>query len=319
MNDLERLIALNMVDGLGSVRVRKLLDHFISLEKVFKAKESDLLQVEGIGYKLATKIPESIKKIDVKKELDLAEKHNVKIVSFLDTSFPENLKNIYDPPVILYIKGEILKEDNLAIAVIGSRLASSYGTEVAYNIGFELASRGITVISGLARGIDSMAHKGALKSGGRTLAVLGSGILNIYPKEHLSLANEISRNGVVLSEFPMRTTPLRRNFPRRNRIVSGLSLGVVVVEAAERSGALITSEIAMEQGRDVFAIPGKIDSITSKGTHQLIKQGAKLVESIEDILEEFNLQMLEKKDSILDKRESLVYTLLSSKVKNAEG
>ena len=319
MNDTERLLILNMVEDLGSVRTQKLLEHFGSLKEVFCAKEDALLRVEDIGHKIAQKMIQSIKDIDIKQELDLIEKHGVKVITFLDDNYPKNLKNIYDPPVILYVKGEILPQDNISVAIVGSRLASFYGMKTAERLSFELASRGITVTSGLARGIDSSAHKGALKAKGRTLAVLGSGILNIYPKEHIKLAEEISERGAVISEFPMRTIPDRGNFPKRNRIISGLSLGVVVVEAAERSGALITSDIAMEQGRDVFSIPGKIDSVTSKGTNKLIKQGAKLAETADDILEELNLEITtelkgyrQNLHPILDKRETLVYNLLSS-------
>jgi len=319
MNDTERLLILNMVEDLGSVRTRKLLEHFGSLSKVFRAKEKELLKVEEIGPKIAPKIIQSIKEIDIKKELDLVKRHNVKVISFLDRDYPKNLKNIYDPPMVLYVKGKILPQDNLNVAIVGSRLASFYGIKTAERLGFELASRGITITSGLARGIDSSAHKGALKAKGRTLAILGSGILNIYPEEHAILADEISKRGAVISEFPMRTIPDRGNFPKRNRIISGLSLGVVVVEAGERSGALITSDIAMEQGREVFSVPGKIDSVTSKGTHKLIKQGAKLAETADDILEELKLEIKtsleENEDRLhpkLDKRETLVYNLLSS-------
>ncbi len=291
MNDLERLLILNMVEDLGSIRTQNLLQHFGSLDKIFQAKQNDLLKVKDIGAKIAPRIIHSIKEIDIKEELNLIKKHNVKVMSFLDKDYPKNLKNIYDPPLVLYVKGEILPQDNVAIAIVGSRLASSYGIETAERLGFELASKGITVTSGLARGIDSSAHKGTLKAKGRTLAVLGSGILNIYPKEHVGLANDISKSGAIVSEFPMKATPEKRNFPKRNRIISGLSLGVVVVEAAERSGALITGDIAIEQGREVFSIPGKVDSVTSKGTHKLIKQGAKLAEGIDDILEELDLEI----------------------------
>lgn len=325
MNDTERLLILNMIEDLGSIRTQKLLEHFGSLDKVFKATGDELKRAEGVGSKIALKIIQSIKDIDIKQELELVERYGVKIVSFLEEGYPENLKNIYDPPVVLYVKGEILSEDDAAIAIVGSRIASFYGITTAERLGYELASRGITIVSGLARGIDSAAHKGALKAKGRTLAILGSGILNIYPEEHRELADEISERGAVISEFPMRTIPDKGNFPKRNRIISGLSLGVVVVEAAQKSGALITSEIAMEEGREVFAVPGKVDSITSKGTNKLIKQGAKLAESADDILEELNPDLLPSslslqnehctiqfKGSGLDKEENIVYNLLSS-------
>lgn len=325
MNDTERLLILNMVEGLGSIRTRNLLRHFTSLSKIFRAGEKELAKVKNIGPILAPKIVRSIKEIDIDKEAGLIKKHNIKVKTFLDKDYPKNLKNIYDPPVVLYVKGEILAQDDLAIAIVGSRLASFYGIKTAERLGFELASRGVTIVSGLARGIDSSAHKGALKREGRTLAVLGSGILNVYPEEHASLADEISKSGALISEFPMMTMPDRGNFPKRNRIISGLSLGVVVVEAGERSGALITSDIAIEQGRDVFAVPGKVDSVNSKGTHKLIKQGAKLAEAADDILEELNLQVtgaLKENEGNrvlkLDKGETLVYNLLTGEPKHID-
>jgi len=236
-----------------------------------------------------------------------------------------SLKNIYDPPVALYVKGEILPEDDIAIAIVGSRKASFYGMQTAERLGYELASRGVTIVSGMARGIDSSAHRGALKANKRTIAVLGSGLANIYPEEHIILAEEISSKGAVISEFAMETIPDRGNFPKRNRIISGLSKGVVVVEAAQKSGALITADCALEQGKEVFAVPGKVDSLTSKGTNGLIKQGAKLAETVEDVLEELNLKNHPHPGSglrpdpgwgwygtKLDKTESIVYNLLSS-------
>lgn len=326
MNDTERLIILNMVEDIGSVRTQALLRNFGSLEKVFSLGADDISGVKEIGPVIGPKVPQAIKDIDLKKEMGLIKRHGVKVITFLDEDYPENLKNIYDPPVVLYVKGDILPEDNLAVAIVGSRLASFYGMQTAEKFGFELASHGITVVSGLARGIDSSSHKGALKAKGRTLAILGSGLANIYPDEHLDLAERISESGAVISEFPMRTIPDRGNFPKRNRVISGLSLGVVCVEAAEKSGALITCDCALEQGREVFAVPGKVDSMTSKGANRLIKQGAKLAQGIEDILEELNLptcgvsnfascqngNLRSCTGNILDKDESLVYTLLSS-------
>ena len=323
MNDAERLLVLNMVEDIGSIRTQSLLKHFGSLDKVFKAGAEEIGRVKEIGPIIGARVPQAIKDIDLKKELDLIKKHGIKIITFLDKDYPENLKNIYDPPVVLYVKGNILPEDKLAVAIVGSRLASFYGLQTAERLGFELASHGITIVSGLARGIDSSAHKGALKAKKRTIAVLGSGLANIYPEEHKDLAERISESGAVISEFPMRTIPDKGNFPKRNRVISGLSLGVVCVEAAERSGALITCDCGLEQGREVFAVPGKVDSMTSKGTNKLIKQGAKLAQGVEDILEELDLSRCvggtaiadaegQVKDNALDKEESLVYTLLSS-------
>lgn len=322
MTNVEQLLILNMIEDLGSVRIRNLLEHFGSLDKIFQAGAKDIERVKKIGPVIAPNVVQSIKDINIKEELKLIKKHKLKVISFLDDDYPKNLKNIYDPPVVLYIKGEILPEDDLGVAIVGSRLASFYGLQQAERLGFELALRGITVTSGLARGIDSSAHKGALKAKGRTLAVLGSGILNIYPEEHAVLADEISKSGAVISEFPMKTIPHRGHFPKRNRIISGLSLGVVVVEAARRSGALITADSAMDQGRDVFALPGKVDSVTSVGTNKLIKQGAKLVASVEDIIEELNLPgKVEAKKILpkLDKTQTLVYNLLSSEPNHIDG
>ncbi len=201
------------------------------------------------------------------------------------------LKEIANPPLVLYVKGkeEILKE--LLLAIVGSRLPSAYGRGMAYDYASQLSLLGIGVVSGLARGIDTAAHQAAVKNKG-TVAVLGSGLLHIYPQENSPLAEEITRNGALVSEFPLKTSPLKDNFPRRNRIISGLCRGVLVIEAALRSGALITARLACEQNREVFALPGKADSDLSKGTHKLIKEGAKLVDSLEDILEELNLQQI---------------------------
>ena len=322
MNDTERLLILNMIEDVGSVRTRCLLEHFGSFGKVFEATEDELKRVKEIGSLIAPKITQGIKEIDLDKELRLIKKHNTKVVTFIDKDYPESLKNIYDLPVVLYVKGEILPEDDIAIAIVGSRKASFYGMQTAERLGYELASRGITIVSGMARGIDSSAHRGALKASKRTIAVLGSGLANIYPEEHIILADEISKKGAVISEFPMRTIPDRGNFPKRNRIISGLSKGVIVVEAAQKSGALITADCALEQGREVFAVPGKVDSVTSRGTNGLIKQGAKLAETVEDVLDELDLcnqfhrvgvtELHLRGVSKLDKIESIVYNLLSS-------
>ncbi|NQS99519.1 MAG: DNA-protecting protein DprA [Candidatus Omnitrophica bacterium] len=212
--------------------------------------------------------------------------NQIETLSIRDKDYPTNLKYIFDPPQTLYIKGRMIPEDNIAIAIVGSRRASSYGLKNAQDLSFQLASKGITIISGLARGVDSAAHRAALQAGGRTIAVLGSGLNKLYPSENKELSEQVAKAGAVISEFPMETPPYRQNFPRRNRIISGLSLGVVVVEAARKSGALITANLGLEQGREIFAFPGKIDSLTSCGTHGLIKEGAKLVESSEDVIEE---------------------------------
>lgn len=212
--------------------------------------------------------------------------NKIKTLGFQDKDYPVNLRYIYQPPSTIYLRGELLLEDNIAIAIVGSRKATDYGLRNAERLGFELASRGVTVVSGLARGIDTAAHKGALRARGRTIAVLGSGLDVIYPPENKKLAEAITQYGAVISEFTPDAPPTRYNFPQRNRIISGLALGVVIVEAAKRSGSLITADFALEQGREVFALPGEIGSFTSEGTHNLIKQGAKLVQSIDDIIDE---------------------------------
>jgi DNA processing protein len=288
MTRVESLIGLNLFLDIGSVRLKALLEAFGSPERVFRASRSELERVFGIGAGIAGKIL-SLKPETVKKELAQAQKLGLKIITCEDASYPQNLKTIPGYPIVLYIKGELKPEDKDAIAVVGSRRASVYGLNNAGKFSGELALKGFTVVSGLARGIDTAAHRGALKSGGRTLAVIGSGFNEIYPPENLKLAEEIARNGAVISEFPLRTPPLKENFPRRNRVISGLSLGTLVVEAARNSGALITADFALEQGREVFALPGAVDAVNSFGTNELIKQGAKLVSSVEEIIEEFAL------------------------------
>jgi DNA processing protein len=288
MDRLEALVALNMAGSIGSVRLKKLLEYFDSPQGIFSASIEKLTAVSGIGENLAGRI-HSFKREALEKELKLAQKLALKIITVEDENYPLNLKNIPGLPIVLYVKGEITQEDELAIAIVGSRKASFYGSVAAAKFASELVGLGFTIVSGLARGIDSCAHQAALKAGGRTLAVMGSGFSKIYPAENKELCEEIARSGAVISEFPLNEEPLKENFPRRNRIISGLSLGVLVAEAARNSGALITSDFALEQGREVFALPGKIDSENSYGVNELIKQGAKLVTRVSDISEEFNL------------------------------
>ncbi|MFH1406614.1 MAG: DNA-processing protein DprA [Candidatus Omnitrophota bacterium] len=285
MNRLSDLILLNII-GVGYMRLNALLEKFGSTENIFKVSPARLEEVEGIKPDLARKIIDAPALPALKIELELIKKHNVRVLSVFDENYPKNLKQIYDPPIILYVKGELIPEDEAAIAVVGSRMASCYGTLTAERLANELAGRGITVVSGMARGIDTFAHQGALKAQGRTLAVLGSGLAEIYPPENKRLAEKISQAGAVLSEFPMREEPFKYNFPRRNRTISGLSLGVVVVEASKISGALITARFATEQNREVFAVPGQAKKLGTQGTNNLIRDGAKLVESAEDIIEE---------------------------------
>ena len=291
MDDRERLMLLNLIPDIGSLRATRLLETFGTLRELFAATEDQLRQVDGIGPVLAQRLVVGCRTTTpLDEEWRLVRQAGCVVVTLLDADYPAPLKQIHDPPLVLYLKGRWTEADQTAIGVVGSRRASVYGQQTAQQLAYELASRGVTIISGLARGIDAAAHRGALKAHGRTVAILGNGLTQIYPPEHAQLAKQIAEHGVVVSEYPMRMDPLARNFPRRNRVISGLSLGVVIVEAAKRSGALITADCALEQGREVFAVPGKVDSLTSQGTHHLLKQGAQLVTSVDDILEELRLE-----------------------------
>ncbi len=285
MTELESLVALNILTEIGSRKISSLLEYFDKPQNIFGAGEKELIAA-GLSPENARAIKSfDFKRIDL--EFSLARKAGISFIALGKEGYPENLKEIPGAPIVLYVKGSLLPADKKAIAVVGSRKASFYGLSNAAEFGFKLASLGFTVISGLARGVDTQSHKGALRSGGRTIAVIGSGLNELYPAENKELAEEISRNGCVISEFPLHARPLACNFPRRNRLISGLSQGVLVVEAAQNSGALITAGFALEQGREVFAIPGKIDSPNSSGTNGLIKDGAKMVTALDDILEEF--------------------------------
>jgi DNA processing protein len=283
--NLKYWVALKWVEGVGNVGFKALLEAFGTPRKVFEAPLSMIKAVPGIGDKTAPQIKSFKNWKKVEKELECADRTGVSIVTSQDPLYPSQLLSTYDYPAFLYVKGH-LKEDDVNVAVVGSRTASTYGKFTTERLCRELVLRGITVISGLARGIDSAAHRGALSGKGRTIAVLGCGLDVVYPPENEKLFNEISLQGALISEFPFGTPPNAPNFPARNRIISGISLGVVVVEASEKSGSLITARIALEQGREVFAVPGSIDSSGSRGTNKLIKQGAKLIENVEDILEE---------------------------------
>lgn len=284
----EAVLRLHLTHRVGAVTYRKLVRAFGSPEGALGAPAKRLAEIDGIGPNLAQSIVRSAEESDpaVRGELELAEKHGVELVTIEDEAYPRALRTIFDPPIVLYVKGSISPRDSFAVAVVGTRRATYYGVNQAERLAGKLAAHGFTVISGLARGIDSAAHRGALSAGGRSFAVLGNGLSKIYPAENKELAEEMVRSGAVISELPMEVEPARENFPRRNRIISGLSLGVVVVEGGHTSGALITARSALEQGREVFAVPGKIDSYLSRGPHGLIKQGAKLVEDVEDILSE---------------------------------
>ncbi|RLT07755.1 MAG: DNA-protecting protein DprA [Planctomycetota bacterium] len=280
------MLALVLVSGVGPVIIRNLLNQFGTASAAIRAGESRLKAVENIGPKLAEKIARALDNTEIDKEIALCKDHQVAIMLQSDDDFPECLREMPDCPAMLFVKGRIEPIDRLAVAVVGSRRSTQYGRRMADKLATSLARSGMTVVSGLARGIDEAAHRGALNGGGRTLAVLANGLSQIYPPEMVPLANEIIKQGAIISEMPMGHPPLAELFIRRNRIISGLSLGVVVVEAAIRSGSLSTARHAMEQNRDVFAVPGPADSITSQGCHRLIRDGAKLVETVDDIIEE---------------------------------
>lgn len=283
-------MALKSIDGIGNAAFQSLLERFHSPTNIFAASIRDLTSIAGINKKCAEEIM-SFKNWDqILRQMDVLDHTGIKVITCLDETYPANLLNIYDRPAFLYVLGNIVKED-IPIAIVGSRHASTYGKYTTDRISRELARRGITIVSGMARGIDSCAHRGALAARGRTVAVMGSGLDVIYPPENKNLFTAISENGAVISEFPLGTQPLAYHFPARNRIISGLSYGVVVVEAGEKSGSLITARLAMEQGREVFAIPGTIDSAASRGTNSLIKQGAKLIDNVDDILEDILPQL----------------------------
>ncbi|MDO9528229.1 MAG: DNA-processing protein DprA [Syntrophales bacterium] len=304
-SDIKYWIALKLIDGVGNVGFKNLIEVFGSPENALNAPTDALKAISGITRKTALNIKGFNDWQKVDKELELADKTKVSIITADNSLYPKSLLNIYDFPPFLYVKGT-LREDDINVAVIGSRMATTYGKFSTQRLCQELALRGITIVSGMARGIDSAAHTGALTGKGRTIAVLGCGIDIVYPLENKKLLEKICENGAVITEFPFSTPPSGANFPARNRIISGMSLGVVVIEAGDKSGSLITARLALEQGREVFAVPGSIDSPGSRGTHKLIREGAKLIESVHDILEEITPQIegSKLKDKVKGNRES---------------
>lgn len=295
--DLLYLLALSMIKDIGPVMARRLIGTFKSAEEVFKQDERSLMEVEGIGKERARAIKEFSGWKEPEDILRRCRLLGIEIISEESPLYPENLKTVQDAPLILYMKGRPLPQDRYAIAIVGSRRCSEYGRRVSEKLSSELAERGITIVSGLARGIDTTAHTGALKAGGRTAAVFASGLDRVYPPENRELVRKIIERGFVISEFPPGTRPDKENFPRRNRLISGLGLGVIVVEAEAESGALITADYGLEQGREVFAVPGSIFSKTSEGTNNLIKKGAKPVSSVEDIIEELRPKLRGLRDT----------------------
>jgi DNA processing protein len=285
-DELLALIRLTMVAGVGPLTSRALLAHFQSASGVLAATRAELRDVAGVGPKLADKIARARQELDAEAELALCRRMEVRILPRRDAEYPSSLENIPDPPSLLYIKGRLEPRDQLAIAMVGSRHCTLYGARTAERLAAALARTGFTVVSGLARGIDAAAHRGAIKAGGRSVAVLANGLASVYPPEHEDLARSVVEAGGLLSEMPMQQGPLAGLFTQRNRIISGLALGVVVVEATPRSGSLSTARHAIEQNREVFAVPGPVDSLSSRGCHRLIRDGARLVETVDDILEE---------------------------------
>lgn len=308
--------ALKSVPLVGNVTFRRLLERFNTPERALKAVPEELAQVRGVTAAVVASLRQHDYRAIAERECAAVEQGGVRVVTFLAADYPKVLLEIPDPPPYLYVRGE-LRDLEPAIAMVGSRRASTYGLLTTGRLAAALAGHGVTVVSGMARGVDTAAHRGALSVGGRSIGVLGCGIDVVYPPENRRLFAEMAEQGALISEFPMGTTPLAENFPRRNRIISGISRGVLVVEAAENSGSLITAQYALEQGREVFAIPGNINYSTSRGGNRLIKQGAKLVECVEDILEE--LPPLRGRGDTgvappefsLSPKEAAIYTLLA--------
>ena len=328
MCDLKYWLALNYLSAIGPVLARRLLSAFGDPGNIFSMSLDELRKVEGVGENRAQSIVSFNKWDTVRKEIDNTEKNNIRLITVNDDRYPAGLRRIHSAPIVLYVKGDIAEADKYAVSLVGSRNATIYGMNIAEKISHKLASIGITVISGMARGIDTASHRGALRAGGRTIAVLGSGIDVPYPSSNRGLMERIASSGSVISEFPMGTPPNRENFPRRNRIISGLSLGVIVIEATLDSGSLITVGYALEQGKDVFAVPGNITSGNSRGTNDLIKKGAKLVENAEEVINELGPQLkgIIREDksgnrgpgSSLTEDEKALFSYLSSEPKHVD-
>lgn len=300
------LIHLNLIRGIGSKTAQFLIKIFDSAEKVLNASPQELRKIDALSPAALENLIHKNLSSPLKRELELIDEYGCQIVTFYDAAYPPLLKEIDIPPLLLYVRGELKPEDALSIALVGSRQAKDYGRRVSYQLSFQLAQRGLTVISGFAKGIDTCAHRGALEAGGRTIAVMGNGLSLIYPAGNSELAEKIIESGALISEFPMGMKPRGENFPRRNRIISGLTFGTVVVEASNRSGALITARLASEQGREVFAVPGEIFSELSTGTHKLIDNGAKLISTVDDLLEALPRHALHQISALTPTQESKI-------------
>jgi DNA processing protein len=284
-------VGFNLVKGIGAARLRALLSYFGDIETAWNAPVSEL-QAVGLGSKVIESLVQVRSQVSLQQVWDRIQREGVQVLIWDDEAYPRRLKEIDQPPPVLYVRGEMIPSDEWAVAIVGTRRVTAYGRQVAQEISSVLASSGVTVVSGLARGVDSLAHQAALEAGGRTLAVLGSGVDVVYPPEHRPLANKIITNGALISDYPLGAQPDGINFPPRNRIISGLSLAVVIVEAGEKSGALITAEFAADQGRDVFAVPGNINAPQSVGCNRLIQQGARPLLNPGEVLEMLDLTMV---------------------------
>jgi DNA processing protein len=304
--DIQAWLSLHLAPGMGPVTCNKLVFHYGGAEEVLSAGSPALAAVTPLRQESVKALfGEGKQQLEdiVNKEIELAEKKNISIIHFADPLYPDLLKKIHDPPAVLYVKGDPEVLNCSGLGVVGSRASTVYGKSVAEQMAMKLASQGFTIISGLALGIDTAAHAGALAAEGKTVAVLGCGLDIVYPPSNRNLYEQIVATGAVVSEYPLGTKPESFRFPARNRIISGMSLGIVVVEAAKRSGSLITADHALEHGREVFAVPGRIDSVKSAGTHTLLQQGAKLVQSINDIVEEFSMTGMQSQRIETDRKE----------------
>ncbi|MCZ2126442.1 MAG: DNA-processing protein DprA [Anaerolineales bacterium] len=296
MDDKKYWIGFNLIKGIGAVRMQNLIAYFGDLESAWNAPAAELTSA-GLGAKLTEKVLAAKKQVDLNQVWARIEAQGIKILTWADEEYPTRLKEIDQPPPVIYIRGDYAADDLFAVAIVGTRKVTAYGRQMAEEVASFLAASGITVVSGLARGVDAIAHQSALKAGGRTIAILGSGVDKIYPPEHRGLAEQIVERGAVMSDYAVGTPPESSNFPPRNRIISGLSLATVVIEAAETSGALITAEFAAEQGREVFAVPGSVLAPQSKGTNRLIQKGAHPLLTPADLMQALDLTRMEKQKS----------------------
>jgi DNA processing protein len=301
LSDSQYWLGFSLVPEIGPRRLANLLHWFGDLGRAWRASEHELIQ-SGLDKQPTANLLHIRKQLNLEAELEKVQKAGAHLVTLADDQYPPLLKKLPDAPTVLYVRGRLMPGDDHALSIVGTRRATTYGRDAAYQLSKQLAGQGVTVISGLAHGIDTAAHKGALEGGGRTIAVMGSGVDVIYPRDNAKLAQQIANCGAIISEFPIGMHPEARNFPRRNRVISGMALGVLVVEAPEKSGALITASIAADQGREVFAVPGNIFSAASTGTNRLIQDGAKLVINVSDILDELNIAHTEVQTQTITER-----------------